>query len=370
MVDPRVTKLAELIVDYSIGVKEGQQVLLRGQPVAAPLIQELYRLVLLRGGHPYTQVQLPGLDPIYMQHANDAQLQFVSPIDRYIVENFDARIRIMSETNTRELSHIDPVRQALYHRGQRILLETIMERSGQGTLRWNVCMYPTDAYAQEADMSLGEFENFVYAACLADRPDPAGEWRQVKARQQGLVDWLAGKSEVHLIGPDTDLRVGISGRPFINCFGDCNLPDGEVFTGPEENRVDGMVRFSFPAINEGREVEDVRLWFEGGRVVKWSAAKNEAYLAAMLDTDEGSRRLGEFAFGTNYGIQRFTKNILFDEKIGGTAHMALGDGYRETGSQNRSAIHWDMICDLRQGSEVWVDGELFARDGQYVNWAE
>ncbi len=368
MVDPRVTRLAELIVDFSIGVKEGQQVVVRGQPVAAPLIQELYRLVLLRGAHPYIQVQLPGLDPIFMQHANEEQLQFVSPVDRYIVENFDARIRIMSETNTRELSRIDPARQALYSRGQRILLQTIMERSGEGALRWNVCLYPTDAYAQEADMAVADFEDFVYAACLVDQPDPVGQWRQVQARQQRLIDRLAGKREVHLIGPDTDLRVGIIGRPFINCYGDKNMPDGEIFTGPEETRVDGTVRFSYPAVDDGREVEDVRLWFEGGRVVKCSAAKNEAYLTAMLDTDEGARRLGEFAFGANYGIQRFTKNILFDEKIGGTVHMALGDGYRESGSQNRSAIHWDMICDLRQGGEVWVDGELFARDGQYVNW--
>jgi aminopeptidase len=173
---------------------------------------------------------------------------------------------------------------------------------------------------------------------------------------------------VHLSGPDTDLHVGITGRPFINCFGDHNMPDGEIFTGPEETRVNGHVRFSFPAIYRGREVEDVRLWFENGVVVKCTAAKNETFLREMLDTDEGARRLGEFAFGTNFGIRRFVKHMLFDEKIGGTVHMALGAGYPESGSVVQSGIHWDMLCDLRQGSEVRVDGELFAVDGKYVLW--
>jgi aminopeptidase len=217
-------------------------------------------------------------------------------------------------------------------------------------------------------MSLAEFEEFVYAACLADDPDPVASWRQVKERQQKLIDLLAGKQEIHLIGPDTDLRIGIAGRPFINCFGDYNLPDGEIFCGPVETEVNGHVRFSYPAIYNGRVVEDVRLWFEHGAVVRWSAGKNEAFLTEMLNTDEGARRVGEFAFGTNYGVQKFVKNTLFDEKIGGTVHLALGEGYPESGSTNESAIHWDMVCDLRQGGEAWVDGELFMKDGKYLGW--
>ena len=243
-----------------------------------------------------------------------------------------------------------------------------MDRSASGALRWNVTLFPTDALAQDADMALAEFEDFVYGACLCDQPDPVAAWQEVARKQQILVDWLAGKSEVHLVGPDTDLTVGIAGRSFVNCCGDKNMPDGEVFTGPEETKVNGHVCFSFPAIYQGREVSGIRLWFEDGVVVKSSAAKNEAFLTQMLDTDEGARRLGEFAFGTNFGIQRFIKSILFDEKIGGTVHMALGGGYPETGSTNRSAIHWDMICDLRDGGEVTVDGELFAKDGKYVLW--
>jgi len=190
----------------------------------------------------------------------------------------------------------------------------------------------------------------------------------VEERQQILVDWLKGKREVHLIGPDTDLTVGIEGRTFVNSSATHNMPSGEIFTGPEETKVNGHVRFSFPAVTQGREVTDVRLWFEDGVVVKCSAAKNEEFLTQMLNADAGARRLGEFAFGTNFGIQRFIKSILFDEKIGGTVHLALGNGYPETGSVNQSAIHWDMICDLRQGGQVTVDGEMFMKDGKYVLW--
>jgi aminopeptidase len=215
-------------------------------------------------------------------------------------------------------------------------------------------------------MSLSEFEDFCYGAALVHEPDPIAAWRNISKEQQKLIDWLSDKHQVRLVGPDTDLTLSIKGRSWVNCDGHENFPDGEIFTGPLEDSVNGHVRFTYPACTDGREVEDVRLWFENGKVVKATAAKNEQFLLTMLDTDEGSRTLGEFAFGTNKGVQRFTKNILFDEKIGGTVHMAVGAGFPETGSQNRSAIHWDMICDLRQGGEVWVDGEIFAKDGKFT----
>jgi len=368
MTDSRISKLAQVIVDYSVAVKPGDQVFINTAPVATPLVQELYRLLIQRGAHPLTIVQIPGLEPILYRYASDEQLQYVPPVMQHVIENFDVRIHISSDTNTRELTGVDPARQALRAQAMRPLTKTFMERSASGALRWNVCLFPTDAFAQDADMSTADFEDFVYNACLLNDPDPVASWQQVRAKQQTLVDWLQGKREVHLIGPDTDLRIGVTGRTWENCFGDANMPDGEVFTGPEETLVNGTVRFSFPAIFRGREVEDVRLWFEDGVVVKASAAKNEAFLTEMLDTDAGARRLGEFAFGANYGIQRPIKNMLFDEKIGGTVHMALGAGYPETGSVNESGIHWDMLCDLRQGGEVYVDGELFARDGQFALW--
>jgi aminopeptidase len=368
MPDPRIANLAKIIVDYSVGLKPGDQVYIQSTPAAAPLVSEVYRLALQRGAHPLTIIDLPGLQPIFFENANEDQINYISPVMKQVVETFDVRIYIAGEVNTKELSGTDPAKQAMRSAAMRPIMKTFMERSASGALRWNVALFPTDAFAQDAEMSLAEFEDFVYNACLASDPDPIASWQKVKERQQLLADWLQDKQEVHLVGPDTDLRVGVGGRRWINCYGDYNMPDGEIFTGPEETKVDGTVRFSYPAIYNGREVANVRLWFEEGRVVRWSAGKNEAFLTEMLNTDEGARRLGEFSFGTNFGIQRFVKSILFDEKIGGTVHMALGAGYPESGSVNESAIHWDMICDLRQGGEVHVDGQLFAKDGKYELW--
>jgi len=366
MSDPRLSNLAKVIVDYSVKIRAGDQVLITTTPVATPLVQELYRLIVQRGGHALPVVDLPGLNPIFFQYANDEQLAYVSPIMKYVMENFDVRLAIASQVNTRELSAADPAKLAARQRAMRPVSQTFMDRSASGALRWNVTLFPTDAYAQDAEMSLAEFEDFVYSACLCDLDDPVAAWREVDRKQQILVDYLKGKTEIHLVGEDTDVKVGIAGRTFVNCSGDKNMPDGEVFTGPEETRVNGHVRFSFPAIYQSREVSDVRVWFEDGVAVRWSAAKNEDLLTQMLMTDEGSRRLGEFAFGTNFGIQRFIKNILFDEKIGGTIHMALGRSYEETKGVNQSAIHWDMIHNMKDGGEIWIDGTLFYRAGEFM----
>jgi aminopeptidase len=368
MPDYRIVNLARTLVDYSTGIKAGDQVFIMASPAAAPLVQELYKLTIQRGAHPLVLADLPGLNAIFFEHANEEQLRYVSPVLQQIIETFDVRISIRADANTRELSGVDPARQAARAQAMRPLMKIGMERGASGALRWNLVMFPTDAYAQDAEMSLADFEDFVYSACLCDQPDPVASWQQVEERQQILVDWLKGKREAHLIGLDTDLTVGLAGRTFINSSATHNMPSGEIYTGPEETKVNGHVRFSFPAVTQGREVADVRLWFENGVVVKWSAAKNEEFLTQMLNTDAGARRLGEFAFGTNFGIQRFVKSILFDEKIGGTVHLALGNGYPETGSINQSAIHWDMICDLRQGGHLTVDGEMFMKDGKYVLW--
>jgi aminopeptidase len=240
------------------------------------------------------------------------------------------------------------------------------ERAARKEVRWTLALFPTNAHAQDAEMSLSDYEDFVYNACMPDMDDPVGYWRAVSARQERIIQWLKDRKQVHVIGPETDLKLSIAGRTFINC--DCkeNVPDGEVFTGPVENSVEGHVYFSYPTIYGGREVTGVRLWFEKGRVVKATAEKNEDFLLQTLDTDEGSRYVGEFAIGTNEGINRFTGEILFDEKIGGSFHMALGEGYPESGSQNHSGLHWDMICDLRQGGEIWVDDELLYKNGKFV----
>jgi aminopeptidase len=264
------------------------------------------------------------------------------------------------------MSAVDPARQRLYTGARNELSKAFMQRAADGELDWTLTLFPTDAYAQDADMDTEAYTDFVLRACKLDRDDPVAAWQELRVEQQRLIDWLHGKREVHMTGPDTDLKLSIEGRTWINSDGRRNFPSGEIFTGPVEDSVNGHIRFSFPVVTAGRQIEDIRLRFENGKVVDATAAKNEDYLIQTLDTDEGARYLGEFAFGTNFDIQQFTKNILFDEKIGGTVHMAVGRGYPESGSTNESAIHWDMICDLRQGGQVTVDGELFQKDGKFV----
>jgi len=254
----------------------------------------------------------------------------------------------------------------LRNQAQAEIMRIYAQRAAAGELRWVGTLFPTNAHAQDAEMSLSEYEDFVYGACLPDMDDPVGYWRRFSAWQQRIVDWLEGKERVRVVGPETALRLSITDRVFINCDGRLNMPDGEVFTGPVEDSVEGHVYFSYPAIYQGREVAGIRLWFESGKVVKASAEKNEDFLLQMLDTDEGARYVGEFAIGTNKGITHFTRQILFDEKINSSFHMALGRSYPQTGGKNESTIHWDMICDMRTGGEIWVDDELLYKDGQFV----
>jgi aminopeptidase len=245
-------------------------------------------------------------------------------------------------------------------------MKTFLKRSALGELRWVVVPHPTNAFAQDAEMGLLEYENFVYESCLPDMKDPVGYWRRFSEWQEQIVQWLKGKKHIRVLGKETDLFLCIEGRSFINCDGKFNMPDGEVFTGPVEDSAEGYVSFSYPTIYDSREVTGVKLWFEKGRVKKATAKKNESFLLNTLDTDEGARRVGEFAIGTNKGITQFTREILFDEKINGSFHLALGAGYPETGSKNESAIHWDMVCDLRNGGQIWVDDDLLYKNGQFV----
>jgi aminopeptidase len=366
MADPRVEAMARTLVDYSVNVQPGEFVMIDGTPDGTPLILSVYQRVLERGGHPWLRLELDEAQEILYKTASDEQLDFVPKIAYHLVEEIDAQIAIWTSSNTRALTNVDPAKQARSRSAFRPVMERFFERAAKKEVKWVGTAFPNQAFAQDAEMSLREFEDFVYGAALVHVSDPAAAWQAVSKRQQRLIDWLIDKDQVRLVGPDTDLTLSIKGRLWENCDGHENFPDGEIFTGPIEDSVNGQVRFTFPACTAGREVEDVRLWFENGKVIKATAAKNEEFLLKMLDTDEGARYLGEFAFGTNAGIQRFTKNILFDEKIGGTVHMAVGMGFPETGSKNKSAIHWDMICDLRQGGEVWVDGMLFAKDGEFT----
>ncbi len=366
MTDPRIEKLARVLVRYSLGVKKGQLVRIAGPAVAAPHIVAAYREVLLAGAHPEVRVAVDGLEEIYLKHASDEQISFVSDLDRMALEKFDGDLRFLGSTNTRALTRVSPDRMAKRREATRELTRRYMERAASGALRWCVTQAPTHADAQEAEMSLSEYEDFVYTAGHMDRDDPVAAWEVVAKDQAKVVSLLEPIKTLRVVGPDTDLTVSVAGRKWISAAGRHNFPDGEVFTGPVEDATRGTVRFSFPAIYGCREVTDVRLTFEGGRVTGATAAKGQEFLLAMLDLDGGARVLGEFAFGLNYDIQQWTRNILFDEKIGGTLHMALGAAYPDTGGQNVSGLHWDMILELRNGAEVYGDGEAIYRNGRFL----
>jgi aminopeptidase len=365
MKDPRVEKLARILVNYSIKVQPREWVLVIANLEALPLTREVARHIIQAGANPTILIEDDDLSSMILAESSDEQLDWLSPVEKMAYEKVDAFISLRAASNTHAMSGIDPQKQRRRQQSRREVMQTYFQRSAEGSLRWTLTQFPCQAYAQDADMSLADYENFVYGATFSDQADPVQAWQNVYDSQQRLVEWLKGKKTVAVRGPHCDLTLSIAGRNFINCAGEKNMPDGEIFTGPVEESIDGWVKFTYPAILRGREVEGVELELKDGRVIAARAQKNEEFLLTMLDSDSGARYVGEFAIGSNYGIQRFTKSILFDEKIGGSFHMALGAGYPETGSRNQSSIHWDMICDLRQDSEIRVDGELFYQNGNF-----
>jgi aminopeptidase len=365
MPDPRLTKLAKILVHYSLEIQPGQQFAIETHPWAEELTLAVYEEAIQAGAHAVILTSTPGAREIFFKHASDAQLDHISPIARLVNESFDASLDIWTEHNTRSLSGIDPRRMARASRARAPMLKATLERMARKELRWCGTSFPTHASAQEADMSLADYREFVFAAGLLNEEDPVAFWKKAGQEQQKLADWLKGRQQVVLNGSNVDLKLSIQERIFIPCDGKENFPDGEIFTGPVEDSAEGWVRFRYPAIWSGQEVTDIELWFEKGRVVKETASKNQELLTAQLNTDEGARYLGEFGIGTNYGITRFTKDMLFDEKMGGTIHLAVGAGLPETGSTNESGIHWDMLCDM-QDAEMHADGELFYKDGKFI----
>ena len=365
MPDSFYDRWANVLVDYSTEVKPDETVAISGGVAAEPLLRAIYRAVLERGAHAVLSPSFTEAQTDLLELGSDEQLQFISPLERWARAEATVTIDILASTNTRALSGIDPARQTVWNRARTEMREIAAQRAARGERRWALTIYPTAAFAQDADMSTGAFASFLEAACMLDRPDPVAAWRDLSARQARMIAWLKDRAEIRVVAPGTDLRLNVAGRAWINSDGKRNFPSGEVFTGPVEESAEGHIHFTYPVVTQGREIADIRLRFAGGVVVDASAAKNEAFLIETLDTDPGARRLGEFAFGTNDGIDRWTRNILLDEKIGGTVHMALGSGYPETGSSNRSAIHWDLICDLRTSGEVMADGHIVLRDGQY-----
>lgn len=365
MADYRVKNLAKIIVEYCLSVKPKDRVAVIGSTLAEPLMLAMQREVLRAGGYPHLIATFPGADYIRYSEASDNQLEYVSPIMKMAFEEFECLASLYSMANTRALTNIDPAKQGRVVKAQAEIMKRYMERAATGELKWAVTMFPTNAHAQDAEMSLAEFEDYVYSTMYADTDNPVKEWRRIHDEQQRYVDWLSGKKKLVVKGPNVDLTLSIKDRAFINADGVNNMPSGEIFTSPIEDSTEGWIRFTYPAIEMGREVEGIELKIEKGKVVKATAKKNEAFLLEMLEVDKGARYVGEFAIGTNKRINRFIKNILYDEKIGGTIHMALGAGFEEIGGKNKSGIHWDMICDMRDGGQIFVDGELFYESGEF-----
>ncbi len=365
MTDPRVAKLAKVLTGYSLDLKPGQQFWLRTSPLAQELNLAVYTEAVKAGASVWVQQSIPGADEAFYRYGSDEQLDFVAPVSKLIVDSFDASLLILAADNTKSLAGVDPKRMARARKANARISQTIMRRGAEGTHRWCLTLYPTPAQAQDANMSLGDYAEFVYAAGMLNEDDPVAYWRNEGERNQKIVNWLKGHDEVQLKGANVDLTLCITDRVFEGSDGHYNFPDGEIFTSPVEDSADGWIRFQYPGIFAGQEVEDIQLWFENGNVVKEQAAKNQELLTSLLNTDAGARVLGELGIGTNYSITRFTKDMLFDEKMGGTIHLAVGNGFKECGGKNESGLHWDMLCDMAD-SEIRVDGELFYKDGKFL----
>jgi aminopeptidase len=364
--DPRMLKHADILVNYSTDIQPGDRVVIEATTAAEPMLEALIERVLESGGYPYLLTKLPREEATFYKFAKEAQLLQTHEFLKLAYDNFEARIRLHSLTDTKHLSDVDPKKQALVNRANSSILAAQMRRGQAGEFKWCTTLYPTQGYADDAGMSLDEYKDFVYSAMHADTDDPVSFWEKVEQDQAHYAQIFEGKDKVVLRGPNVDLRLSIKGRKFINASGKSNMPDGEIFSGPVENSVNGWVRYTYPSIIQGRVVENIELEFVEGRVLHAKSQTNQNFLLSMLDSDPGARYVGEFAIGLNFEINKFTGNILFDEKIGGSFHMALGAGYPETGSQNKSQIHWDMICDMRKDSEILVDGEVVYKNGKFI----
>ena len=366
MKDPRFDRLAELIAEHSLELTPGQVLRIHGSTVAAPLMLALHRAALSRGAHAYAAAELEGMRELLVAEGSFEQIDFVSPIELREADTIDAAVTIWAHGNTRSFTRLDPERHQRQINAERKLAVRRRDRIATGELRWCGTASPANGDAQDAGMSLADYEDFVFRACHVLDDDPVAHWRRASEDLKLRAADLSRVRELRIVGEDTDLTIGVGGRTWRAAYGLQNMPDGEVYTSPIETAVDGTIRFGFPAVFEGREIDDLRLRFEDGRVATAEAAGGLGYLDALLEMDEGARTIGEVAFGLNYEIDRFTRNILFDEKIGGTMHIALGMGFADLGGLNRSSLHLDLICDLRQEGEVYADGELIWRAGRFV----
>lgn len=367
MADERLSKLAKLLVNYSTGIKKDDIVFICADEVATPWVIEVAKEAIKLGAHVEYRLESEEVSEVKLKYASEEQLKQGNLIYEALLQKADVWLTAWGGRNTRSLSKVDPQKIKLSQQGSSKWKSIYSQRCGDGSLRWCGTQYPTYSDAQEASMSISEYEDFVYEAGLLDKDDPIKEWKRISKEQERWIKYLNTKSDLHIISDDTDIRVGIKGRKWINCDGKENFPDGEIFTSPIENDINGYIKFSFPGIFMGKQIEGIKLEVKDGKIIKASAEKGEELLKELLETDKGSKFFGEVAIGTNYGIKEFTSNMLFDEKIGGTIHMAIGDSMPEAGGKNKSSLHWDMLCDMRSNGKIYADGELFYENGKFLD---
>jgi len=356
---------AKLLINYSLKLKKGDKFLITSTYLSEVLLREIYREALSVGAHPEFRIGLNGTEKIFYDIASDEQLKYVSPLEKYVFDNYDAMLLVKAPFNLKELENIDPTKKKMTSIAKTDLMKTFMDKISIGRLKWSLCEFPTDAAAQEGGMSTSEYEEFVYSACFLYEDDPIGKWCELRDKQQQIVDYLNGKEQIKYISKDLNITFSAKGRKWINSAGTTNMPSGEVFTSPVEDSVNGRIRFSYPGIYMGQEIENITLEVKDGKVVSWDAKKGKELLDKILEIP-GAKRFGEAAIGINKGIKKFTKNMLFDEKIGGTIHMAIGAAYPKTGGKNESSIHWDMLADMSEGGQIYADGELIYKNGEFI----
>ena len=356
---------ARLLVHYCLEIKTNDKLYIRSTTLAEPLVREVYREALRTGAFIEVDLLFREKGKIFFEEASEAQLKHVSPFYKEAMDTFDAYLFIRAPFNLKEEQNVDSNKIKVRKEANKQTLKRYFERTATRELKRSLCQFPTAASAQEAGMSLEDYENFVFNACHLFDDDPMGAWKKVGESQQNIVDFLNNREQIRYKCNGTDISFSVKGRTWINSDGKTNMPSGEVFTGPIEESVNGVVHFNYPSIYMGQEVDGITLWVKDGKVEKWEAKKGEEVLNRVFEI-KGSRYFGEVAIGTNYNIQRATKNILFDEKIGGTIHMAVGQSYMQTGGKNESSIHWDMITDMKDGGTIHADGEKIYENGVFL----
>jgi len=359
------SKYADLLVKYSLGLKKGDRLLVITNHLAEPLLQQVQRAAMQAGAHPEFKIGFNSQEKIFYDNASDEQLKDISPTAKLTTNEYDTLLKITAPFNMKELTSVEPEKIQARQVAMTEMTKAMMQRSAEGTLRWSLCVFPTNAAAQECGMSLEEYQEFVFKACFLYEDDPTAKWNELKDKQQGICDFLNTKDKIQYLSPNVDVTFSCKGRTWINSAGTNNMPSGEVFSSPVEDSVNGKVRFSYPGFYMGKEIENISLEIKDGEVISWQAGKGQEILDKIFEID-GARRFGEVAIGTNHGIDKFTKNMLFDEKIGGTIHMAVGATYPTTGGKNESAIHWDMLADMHNGGQIFADGENIYENGHFI----